>query len=312
MRADLLHVVTAYANPQRYLSRKLLFDRFARHMAASGVPLTVVECAYGDRSFELADTLGITHVGVRARSLVWEKERQLNAGIARLPQGWKYVAWVDADIVFRNPTWAADTVHALQQYDVVQPWTTCYDLGPSGEHLELHRSFCRQWILGEPVGHEPYAAFAHPGYAWAATRGALDALGGLVDTAALGAADHHMALALVGRAQDTFPGSISAGYQRPILQWQDRARQHVAGNIGAVSGTIEHEYHGAKALRRYVDRWTILTRNDFDPDLDLKTNVWGMWELAGNKPALSRDINAYFAQREEDATTLSAARELLA
>ncbi|MGI4939488.1 MAG: hypothetical protein ACRYHQ_02770 [Janthinobacterium lividum] len=76
-------------------------------------------------------------------------------------------------------------------------------------------------------------------------------------------------------------------------------------------GTIEHEFHGAKADRRYVDRWSILTRNNFDPDIDLKTNVWGMWELAGNKPQLRGDMNAYFAQRAEDATTLGAAQRML-
>ena len=311
MRADLLHVVTAYANPQRYVSRRLLFDRFARHMRDSGVSLTVVECAYGDRPFELHDAPGVTHVPVRAHSLVWEKERQLNLGIARLPADWKYVAWIDADILFRHPQWAVETVHALQQYDVVQPWSTCYDLGPDGEHLELHRSFCRQWLRGEPIGPGPYT-FAHPGYAWAATRGALEHLGGLIDTAALGASDHHMALALIGRARQSFPGGISEGYQRPILQWQDRAQRHVAGNIGCVPGTIEHWFHGPKALRRYVDRWSILTRNGFDPSTDLKTNIWGLWELAGNKPALRRDINAYFAERREDDTTLPAARALLA
>ena len=311
MRADLLHVVTAYANPQRYISRRVLFDRFLAHMRDSGVHTTVVECAYGDRPFELADAPGLTHVGTRAKTLIWEKERQLGVAIGRLPADWKYVAWIDADVTFRSPAWATETVHALQQYDIVQPWDTCYDLGPHGEHLELHRSFARQWLRGEHIGPGPYT-FAHPGYAWAATRSALDALGGLIDTAVLGAADHHMALALIGRARDSFPGGISPSYKRPILQWQDRATRHIAGNLGCVPGTIEHGFHGAKADRKYVDRWGILTRNAFDLDTDVKLNTTGMWELTGNKPALRRDIAAYFVARAEDATTLPAARGMLA
>jgi hypothetical protein len=303
MRADLLHVVTAIANPIRWESRIRLYREFERHMLASGVHLTTVECAYGDRPFELAGDPRVNHVPVRARSLVWTKENLLNIGISRLPQDWKYVAWIDADIAFRRANWAADTVHALQQYDIVQPWTDCYDLGPRDEHLQAHRSFCKQWMDHQPVGPGPYR-FAHPGYAWAATRGALEHLGGLIETASLGAADHHMALALAGKMERSLPGGIEPGYVRPIAQWQARATAHIAGNIGCIPGTIEHSWHGAKARRRYVDRWQVLVRHRFDPFTDLKRNIWGVFELAGNKPGLRRDIDAYMRGRDEDGNTM--------
>ena len=116
MRADLLHVVTCIANPLRWKSRIACYHDFARHMAESGVHLTVVECAYGERPFELAAD-GVNHVAVRAKTLVWNKENLLNIGISRLPGDWRYVAWIDADIRFRKSGWAAETVHALQQYD---------------------------------------------------------------------------------------------------------------------------------------------------------------------------------------------------
>lgn len=303
MRADLLHVVTCIANPIRWASRIALFQRFAAHVVGSGAQLTVVECAYGDRPFACAAMAGANHVGVRAKTLLWVKENLLNIGIARLPQDWKYLAWIDADITFRNPDWAAETVQALQLYDIVQPWSDCYDLGPGDEHLQAYRSFCRQFVDGRPLGADGYP-FAHPGYAWAATRQALDHVGGLIDTAALGAADHHMALALAGRVRESVPGGISDGYLRPLLHWQGRAQQHIGGNVGYVPGTIEHSWHGAKVRRAYVDRWNILVRNQFDPALDLKRNVWGVWELAGNKPRLRREIDLYFRDRNEDANML--------
>jgi hypothetical protein len=303
MHAHLLHVVTAVANPLRWASRARLYRDFERHMLDSGVRLTVVECAYGDRPHELAGTGGVTHVPVRARSLVWAKENLLNIGIAHLPEDWKYVAWIDADIAFRRPDWAAETVHALQLHDVVQPWSDCYDLGPNGEHLAVHRGFCRVWRDGGAVGGG-YGVFAHPGYAWAATRQALDHLGGLIETAALGAADHHMALALAGQVENSLPGGMTGGYRRPLLRWQDRATRHIAGNIGCIDGTIEHAWHGPKRRRRYVERWDVLIRHAFDPDADIKRNVWGVLELAGNKPALARDIDGYFRARHEDANMM--------
>jgi hypothetical protein len=197
----------------------------------------------------------------------------------------------------------------LQQYDVVQPWSDCYDLGPNDEHLLTHRSFCRLWADHKPIVQGPNAIgryeFGHPGYAWAFTRQALDWVGGLIETASIGAADHHMALALLGRVQDSTPKNTSVGYQAPLLQWQSLANRYIAGNISYVPGTIEHSWHGTKESRKYVDRWSILTKNNFDPSKDLKRNTFGVLELAGNKPELRRDIDAYFRSRNEDANVVS-------
>jgi hypothetical protein len=149
-----------------------------------------------------------------------------------------------------------------------------------------------------------YAEYPHPGYAWAATRQALEWVGGLIDFAGMGAGDHHMALSLVGAADRSVPGGVSASYQRLLYQWQDRARQHINGNIGYVPGTIEHAFHGAKPKRQYLERWDMFLRHCFDPDTDLKRNTFGVNELAGNKPELRRELDLYFRQRDEDANTL--------
>ncbi|NHO31989.1 hypothetical protein [Acetobacter fallax] len=305
MKAEQLHVITVRANPLRWTVPDRIYHDWAAHILASGAALTVVECQYGDRPFT-CQIPGINHVGVRARTLTWVKERCLNIGLASLPQDWKYVAWIDSDIFFRRPDWASETVEALQHFDVIQPWSDCYDLGPNGEHMFLHRSFCRLWMDNEPIMQGPRAhrspyRFAHPGYAWAATRGALDRLGGLIDTAILGSADHHMALALIDRVRESYPGTVTEGYKRPLLRWQERARHHIAGNIGALSGTIEHRFHGSKRDRAYQSRWDILTRNHFDPETDLIRNIWAVWDLAGNKPRLRREIERYFRTRNEDA-----------
>ena len=306
MDASLLHVIAVVANPIRWKSRISLYRDFEQHMLDSGVRLTTVECAYGDRPYELAGNSRITHVPVRSKTLVWNKECMINRGIAHLPPDWRYVAWVDADVFFRKRSWASETVDALQLYDVVQPWSDCYDLGPDDDHLQTHRSFCRLYKDSKPINPSGAAGyeFAHPGYAWAATRQALERLGGLLEVAALGAADHHMALGLIGRAAESLPGGIHPNYQRAVMRWQEWATQHTCGNIGYVPGSIEHRWHGSKDLRKYVDRWSILLKHAFDPIEDLKRNTSGLLELAGNKPAFHRDIDAYFRQRNEDAVTL--------
>ena len=306
MRADLLHVVTVVSNPVRWKSRIALYNRFEQHMLDSGVKLTTVEVSFGDRPAELSNP-HVNHVKVRANghNICWHKESALNIGISRLPHDAKYIATLDADIEFRRKDWAEATVHAHQHYPIVQPWADCYDLGPNGEHIDHHKSFCSLVYQKKPIVQGPNAVngpyrFGHPGYGWSWTRQALEWLGGFIDTAALGAADHHMAMALIGHAQDSYPSNISDQYKAPILRWQARATQHIAKNISYIHGTIEHQFHGPKVSRAYVDRWGVLLNNRFNPETDLKWNTYGLVELAGNKPHLRHDIDRYLRSRRED------------
>ena len=307
MKNKILDVITVISNPRKWKSRIALYKKFEQHMLESpNVRLTVVECAIGERDFEIELHPGINNIRVRAKSQIWNKENLINIGISRLTPDWNYVAWIDADVTFRDKNWAVKTLDALQIYDIVQPWDTCYDLGPNGEHLELHRSFCKLFHDGKPIGAKakgPYT-FAHPGYAWAATRRAIDLLGGIFEQAYLGAGDHHMALSFVGQADYSVPGGVHPNYKANVMAWQKLAMQHINGNIGYVPGTIEHGWHGAKAKRAYIDRWTILTKHNFDPVTDVKKNWHGVVELIGNKPLLRRDIDKYFSQRCEDANSV--------
>jgi hypothetical protein len=311
MRSDLLHVVTCISNPLRWKSRIRIYRDFERHMIESGVRLTIVECALGERPFELNDTPGVSHVGVRHHTFSFNKECLLNLGIqdvVRRDPDARYIATIDADVRFRQKGWAAETVHALQRFDVVQPWVDCYDLGPNGEHLELHRSFGKLWADQTPLIQGPNAAygpyqFGHPGYAWAYRRSVLSELGLLVETAVLGAADHHMAMAFIGRVMDSVPRNLGPNYIAPLVRWQDRARRF-GMNMGYVPGTIEHDFHGSKRKRRYIERWDILHKHNFDPITDLIKNEFGVTELAGNKPGLRMDIERYFSERSEDENCL--------
>jgi hypothetical protein len=281
-------------------------------MLDSGVNLTVIECAYGEDDFRCREQ-GVRHIGVRAKTRGWIKENLLNLGIQRTPEA-QYIAWIDADIIFRRSDWAVATVRALQHYDVVQPWSDAYDLGPEGEHIGHHRSFCRQFFFRQklvPTGPHfwlgnggPYT-YPHSGYAWAMTRDAYDRLGGLFELGGMGSGDHHMALALVGEADASMPQGASASYRREVKRWEARALRHINRNIGYVGGTVEHLFHGRKSDRGYQSRWDLFVRHEFDPLEDLKRNSYGVLEFATNKPELRHDFDLYLQSRNEDTNTLS-------
>jgi hypothetical protein len=309
--ASRLHVFTARSNPLGWAAPHRNWLRFARHMLDSGVQLTVIECAYGEEPFR-CEADGAHHIGVRAKTRGWNKENLLNLGVQRTPEA-QYIAWIDADVIFRRDDWAEATVKALQHYDIVQPWSDAYDLGPNDEHLAHHRSFCRQFFYREPLvptggnfwhgDGGPYT-YPHSGYAWAITRDAFDRVGGLFELGGMGSGDHHMALALIGQADKSMPSGTTDAYRAEVKRWEARALRHVNGNIGFVPGTVEHLFHGRKGDRGYQSRWEMFVNHAFDPHEDLKRNSHGVLEFATNKPELRHDFDRYLHSRNEDVNAL--------
>jgi len=308
MKSSDLHVVCAVFNPIRWNSRTALYKNFEQHMLDSGVSLTLVECALGNRPFMLSERPHINYIPVRAKTLAWNKENLINIGINRLPESAQRIAWIDADVEFRSDDWAMDTLHALEQYPVVQPWSEALDLGPNGTPMlikgsHLHTSFCKIWRHEGKIVKEPYG-YAHPGYAWAARRSVLDSLGGLLETCGLGAADHQMAMAMIGNIGNAIHGGTTADYQQQIRIWAQRAEVLVAGKIGYCQGVLEHFFHGEKGKRQYHGRWQILVDHEFSPSTDLRRNSYGVIEFSGNKPGLEIAADRYYRQRDEDQNTL--------
>lgn len=312
------HVISVISNPVRYRSRYDLYEQFERHMEASGAQLHVVELAFGDRPYEIDPDPAHTQL-IRFRTLeeVWAKENLINLAISRLPEDWQYVLWVDADVHFTDPHWLTESVQALQHWHVIQLFSEAIDLGPKNEVMQVHTGFVKAYFdngfknpnkKGNGTDYYGYGgkrgSHCHPGFCWGATRYAIDSLGGLIDWAILGSGDHNMALALIGEAEKTFPGTIHDRYKAKILRWQDRALKYIQKDIGYLHGVITHAWHGKKADRGYIDRWKILLDNEFDPDADLKRDSQGLIGLTERNHRLRDEIRAYFRSRREDSIDL--------
>ena len=317
MKAEELYVFVPRHNPLYWKTPHDNWEVFATHMLESGVNLVVIECAPGEEEFVCTEPPmshpshknRFKHIGVRAKTRGWFKENLINIGIQRTPEA-KYIAWIDSDVIFRQKNWAERTVQALQHYDWIQPWSDAYELGPNGEHLQHHSSFGKQFFTDQPVipTHEkfwshdggPYT-YPHSGYAHAATRQALDWVGGLFELGAMGSGDHHMMLGLVGGADVSMPGGTSPGYRQEVKLWESRALAHINKNIGYLQGvTLEHLFHGKKIDRAYQPRWVPFVEHQFDPHTDLKRNSFGVLEFATNKPELRHVFDRYLQARNED------------
>lgn len=303
-----LYVIAVVSNPVRYESRYRLFREFkARMEATPNVNLICVEHAFGRRPHEVTDVKCRTHVQLRGGSEyeLWIKEGLVNAGLKRLYEldpNWEYVAWVDADVEFDDPNWAEETVHALQHYSVVQPWSMSYDLDPKLKVIHAASSFGHDYATGVP--RRPWAIYEesyHPGYAWAATREVIDGLNQkIIEWCPLGSADHHMAHAFTGNIWAAVDPKYGAGYRRRASVFQNLCDRHVRQNFGYVEGNIRHHWHGPKRKRYYIERNEILVRNRYDPDYDIATDHNGVPFLTDGKPQFRDDIRMYFRARDED------------
>lgn len=315
---ETLYITTCVANPLLWQSRgKLARASVTDWLKEPNVHVTLAECAYGSRGYELADMASdrVTHVPLRATTMAWSKECLLNIAISRLPHSAHKIATFDADVVYRRPGWAGRILAALDLYPVIQPWDTALDLGPHDQHVQTHKSFASVFHSGARVtlpkdakwgwnGVGPYI-HPHPGYAWAWQRGVLDRIGGLFEMGGMGSGDHHMALSITGNYEYSLPGGITSSYRNAVAAWARSAVTHLNFKLGFVHSTIEHPFHGRKGDRGYETRWGMFLKHGFDPTTDLKRNTYGVVEFAGNKPDLERSFDRYLREREEDVNTLS-------
>lgn len=313
-----LDVILVVSNTKMYESRYRLFKKILDEVKLTPhVRVTVAEMAYGERPFVITDKFEKNQVFLRSSDELWHKENLINLAIKTLPEDFKYVAWMDADISFtKHKSWAKETIEALQHYMIVQPWSHAIDLGPEDQLINSYHSFCWCYNTGKKMiptasYHGPKNFFyPHSGYIWAARREFFETVGQLIDISILGAGDHHMAWSLLGRASESFPTTKAApliNYRKAVYCWQDRAVKYVKKNIGHVPGTIYHHWHGKKKDRKYTTRWQVLSDFGFDPETDLFKDWQGLWKLRveDDRQIKLRDgIREYMASRNEDSIDL--------
>lgn len=313
-----LYVITPVFNSPRWRSRWKLYKDFEKYVLSSNEAfLITVECTFGERDKVFVTQEGPKHiiVHVQTEHEIWLKENLINLGIQNIPHSdWKYVAWIDSDVQFARPDWVGETLHLLQRHSFLQMFSQAIDLSPSYEILKTHTGFVSCYKNGVPnmnknaqiplpyyYGDGPNGAYWHPGFAWAARKSAINHVGGLIDWSVLGGGDMFMAYALVGQLKGKLmPASLGQVGVRWLSEWQNRCERHIKRNVGFMEGLLIHYWHGKKQDRRYNDRGQILISSKFNPELDLKKDWQGLWQLTDRSFELRDGVREYFMRRNED------------
>ena len=265
-------IIACYFNPQNNPYRLIAFKKF--YESIKHLNHRIVECVVDGSSpelnfFKVGDE---SYSRVYTKNLLWHKEALLNGIIAKLPTKFKYVFWVDADVIFTNKDWLIDSVSSMQSgFNIVQPFEYCvhldqdqtepsFDLlsekrhvhNPKYRHPKLWRSFGANHAINLSAD-ENYDRHGHVGFAWGARREVLDAIP-LYDKALVGGADHIIAHAAAGQINHScimksFTQDIDA-----VNEWSRLFYAVVRGKIGYVPGDLYHIWHGDIAKRQYLKR----------------------------------------------------------
>jgi hypothetical protein len=309
--AHTIELVVPYSNCSDFNSRlRLHRECVAELKKLPGARVWVVEVALAERPFIVTRSDNPHHVQLRTNDILWHKENMMNVCVRHIATkypNYRYVGFVDGDIFFQNKNVALETIRQLQTHPVVQMFASVVNMGPDGQVIDFHHSFCHTYAKNGYKTHDCNGYTGkngHPGFCWAFTRKAFNDLGGLIDWAILGSADFHMCKAFVGEALTSLDKRTSHAYRRRVKHWQERAQRVVKGNIGYVDGTILHGFHGRFANRKYVERWQILFDCNFDPDNDIKYDEHGLLMYDHPDPRLPLMIKHYFEQRNEDSIDL--------
>ena len=298
---DKLHVIAVISNPCLYARRYILMKEFIERFEQEepDAILYIIELLYGRQQNIITDSKNPRHLQIQTVVPLWHKESMINVGINKLlPKDWKAVAWVDADLEFENCTWAKDTLRILNgNYDIVQLFSYCVDMDYNKNTMTIFNSAGYQYTKqNKYCGKGP--DFWHPGYAWACTRKTYDKMGGLFDKAILGSGDNIMCFSLLQNGLKAINIQSTEGYKQTVINFQDRVKNL---RFGYVPGIIRHHFHGSKKNRKYMERWEILVKYNYNPKVDISYDKNGLVVPTHSCPfGLLADIYRYFEERNED------------
>jgi hypothetical protein len=297
---ETLHIVTVISNLCEFKRRwELMRDFISRLESYPNVKLYVVEMVYGNQDFKITSSTNPSHLQLRTLHALWHKENMINLAIKKLlPIDWKAVAWIDGDIEFENPNWVIDTLKVLTNFDIVQLFTTCFDLDEINKPMRIFQSFGYKYAHGE--NFNPSKNYGnnlwHSGYAWACTRDFYEKIGFIYDRGILGSGDYVISQALLGNL-----GCRHGKMPGYVLDIQNYVDKFVDFKVGYIPTNIIHYFHGSKENRKYTERIQILLKYNYDPNFHVRYDEQGI--MVPTKYMCDdflQDINKYFFERNED------------
>lgn len=281
--------------------------------ACSPFPVYVVELVYSDipSCRPMADVLrartaAASVVTATSSCVLFHKENLWNLVERLVPPHFSKLLFLDADILFAEPTWYGVVSALLDTHAVVQPYRTVSLLNARGDpYRTIPSMLALASTRAKEKGNIFRSPWGAPGFGLACRRDWLHTVGGLFDAALMGGGDL-LQLAAV-RSGDGDVSQYPAWSKQPYAHalWHGyaaRVRAAAEARPGLFDRStfaplhISHLFHGPPAGRQYVSRHE---RMQFMAAEEFAKNAEGVWEALHVD-----DVNAitlpYFRDRRED------------
>jgi hypothetical protein len=307
--------ITSFFNPSVYKNKYTNFKFFRESSKKQGLKLIVVELTFNSDDFEIQDEDAEKVIRIKGsdENIMWQKEALLNIALKQLPNDCDKVAWVDSDLVFHNHNWVQDCSELLENFNVIQTFSTALNLKKNSYDPNNVTHFCNEKIekyyhsLGRGIslfGKEEllkdfdstYCGI--PGYAWAIRREIIEDVGGFFDQMILGSADLMMAFAFYDCSWNTTNPRLPEKLIQKAELWENKTSKLTKASVYFCPGIITHLWHGKKSKRNYRNRWNDFL--DFDPSKDIIKSSEGIYSWAPGKGIEQGKAKSYFNSREEE------------
>lgn len=278
-------VVATHFNPCRYNRLRETYYEWLPSVASIADRIICYELVLDDDQPEIDGSIVVR--GSRRQHFLWQKEPLLNRALREASA--KYFAWVDHDLLFANPRWLADGIAKLRD-------------GASA--CQLFSSLSLTDMERRRIQSRPSAAASDgkgpPGGAWIAETEFLRDIGGFETSNLFGGGDQTLYDALTGKLSWHLT-QYSPAMRQQLTQWITRIHQQAADKqIACVDGEALHLWHGDRKNRQYSTRYDVLTREQFDPQRDLRLSENELLEWTDPDSHLAASVRRFFEARQED------------
>lgn len=252
--------------------------------------LFVIELSFFDLPFFAKESRIKLRGG--GKNVLWQKERLMNIILETIPKEYANIAWVDADILFRNKDFIRDINLKLRDHSVIQ-------LFKKANWLEQGGVIGQEW---ETIIFNNDTRTHHPGFGWAARREEIEKIK-FFDYHITGNGDVFIYSLLSGTRSGwskTFLSLPGVGYY--ANKYIEKAKKYLKSDVSYLDDEIDHLYHGDYKNRLYNERHIILEKGHFDPVEHLRISSSGLfeWNLKSDEAKkIHRDIYNYLKLRKE-------------
>lgn len=272
--------ISSFYNPADFQKPIKNCERFLSETIGNTIPSNdFYFCQVISKECKFIKKVPNNYLELHSESVLWHKERCLNLLIKKfsLYDKYKYICWLDTDIIFDKPVIIPDNF----DYDVFQPYLTSIRQSDSSG-ISSKKFTC--WANNRD---------GDKGLSWGIKSSLLKKIGGFFDFGIVGGSDTFFVNRMSGI---TF--SIGCPEFDKELDKYFKNNHISSDKIGYLNNTVTHLYHGSRENRAYWKRMEILKNRKFSPLDDMIVEKSGLYRLRNKDFEL--EVKRYFINREED------------